>query len=136
MWRKREDNDWLYAAERVTREIVPPEAEASDEPTCGPGPFSMAGADFVSDILKYAGFREIALERHDAPICIGRDVDEAVEFALALGPAGEIVRLAGKNGAKYLPRVTAALRDVLSQFARTDGVFASSSTWIVTALAA
>ena len=36
-----------------------------------------------------AGYEHIAFARFDAEICIGRTLDEAVEFAVALGPAGE-----------------------------------------------
>lgn len=57
-----------------------------------PGPFSMSGPDLVSNMLKSAGYERITFERHDADICIGRDLDEAIEFAMALGPAGEIIR--------------------------------------------
>lgn len=46
----------------------------------------MAGADLVSDMLRGAGFDRISLERFDAEICIGRTLDDAIEFAMALGP--------------------------------------------------
>ena len=36
-----------------------------DEPTCGPGPFSMADADTTSEILLSAGFEDVALRRCD-----------------------------------------------------------------------
>ena len=48
-------------------------------------------------MLKSAGFRGISFERFDADICIGRDLDEAIAFAMALGPAGEIIRLAAEE---------------------------------------
>ena len=60
----------------------------------------MAGADMVSDMLRAAGFDGIDFERYDTDVCIGRTIDEAVEFAMTLGPAGEIIRLAGEEGAK------------------------------------
>jgi len=135
VWRKREDNAWLYAAEQCVRAIVP-EPEKHDAPTCGPGPFSMSGADMVSDQLLASGFTEIRFNRYDAEICIGRDLEDAVEFALALGPAGEILRLAGDAAGKYRERVRAGLREVLSGFERAGGVFAPSSTWLVSARAA
>src|SRR5581483_2090322 len=49
VWRKRDENPWLHVAEVVTRKFIPAEAETHDQPTCGPGPFSMAGPDMVSD---------------------------------------------------------------------------------------
>lgn len=134
VWRRREDNAWLHAAELRVRELVPVVAhEDTDEVHCGPGPFSMAGPDMLSDLLRSAGYAAISFERCDLDICIGRDLDEAVEFTMALGPAGEIIRLAGEEGEKRKPLVEAALRRTLSEFARPDGVWAPSSTWIVSA---
>lgn len=135
VWRKREDNPWIHDAERAVREIVP-EPEKHDQPTCGPGPFSMAGADTVSEILVHAGFTRVTLERHDIPILIGRDMDEALAFAMALGPAGEILRLAGEDGERHRPAVVRALRAALEPYATADGVRAPSSAWIVSAVAA
>jgi SAM-dependent methyltransferase len=132
VWRKREDNPWVHVAEKVVREMVP-EQHDTDEPTCGPGPFSLASADVTSDILTSAGFRDISFERHDTPIRIGRDVDEAVEFALALGPAGEIVRLAGAAGERRKPEVVAALKKALASYQTRDGVVMPASVWLVTA---
>jgi len=134
VWRQREDNPWLHEAELRVRELVPVVAhEDTDQVHCGPGPFSMAGPNMVSDMLKSAGFERITFERFDADICIGSDLDEAIEFAMALGPAGEIIRLAQAEGEKRRPQVIAALRDTLSRYARPDGVWAPSSTWFINA---
>ena len=93
VWRRREDNPWVYEAERRVREIVPVVThEDTDAVHCGPGPFSMAGPDTVSDMLRIAGYDRIAFERFDTDLCIGRTLADAVEFAMALGPAGEIIR--------------------------------------------
>lgn len=134
-WRKREDNAWLHVPELTVRGLIAEEEETNDEPTCGPGPFSMRGADLVSDQLKAAGFQQIGFERHDVEICVGRDLDEAIAFSMALGPAGEIMRLAGEVGREREPQVMAALREALSGFVTPKGVWAPSSTWLITARA-
>ena len=135
VWRRRLDNDWVYRAQTIVEQIVS-RPEEYDEPTCGPGPFSMADADTTSDILRHAGFGDIALRRCDIPITIGRDMDEAVEFVMALGPAGEILRLAGDRAAHLHGDVDAALREGLGEYAAPDrSVRAPASTWIVTATA-
>jgi ubiquinone/menaquinone biosynthesis C-methylase UbiE len=134
VWRCREENPWLHEAELRVREIVPVVShEDTDQVHCGPGPFSMAGPDMVSSLLRAAGYDRIAFERFDADICIGRELAEAIEFAMALGPSGEIIRLAGEEGEKRKPEVVAALRETLARYARDDGVWAPSSTWFVTA---
>lgn len=136
VWRKREANPWIHEAEVLVKQIVPVVAhEDTDQVHCGPGPFSMAGADMVGDMLAAAGFTRISFERHDCPIVIGRTLDEAVAFALALGPAGEIVRLAGAEGERLLPQTSAALRALLAKHQRADGaVWMDSSSWIVRAI--
>ncbi|MGH8250709.1 MAG: class I SAM-dependent methyltransferase [Steroidobacteraceae bacterium] len=134
VWRKREDNPWLHEAELRVREIVPVVShEDTNQVHCGPGPFSMAGPDMVSAIMSAAGFRGVTFERFDADICIGRNLGDAVEFAMALGPAGEIIRLAGEEGERLKPDVVAALRETLAVHVRSDGVWAPSSTWFITA---
>lgn len=134
VWRKREDNPWLHDAELKVRDIVPVVShEDTNQVHCGPGPFSMAGPDMVSSMLVSAGYTGVAFERFDTDICIGRDLDDAIEFAMALGPAGEIIRLAGVEGERLRPRVAAALRDTLARYVRHDGVWAPSSTWFITA---
>jgi ubiquinone/menaquinone biosynthesis C-methylase UbiE len=130
VWRRKDRNEWLHRAEEaVLRLVAPP--ERSDEPTCGPGPFSMADPELVGEQLSAAGFTEISFERFDAAIRIGRDLDEAVEFAMQLGPAGEILRLAGEEGERRRPEVVAALRSALGGFLGPAGVVARSASWIV-----
>jgi ubiquinone/menaquinone biosynthesis C-methylase UbiE len=134
VWRKREDNPWLFEAEQRVRGIVPVIShEDTDQVHCGPGPFSMSGPDMVSSMMKGVGYDRITFERFDTDICIGRDLDEAVEFAMALGPAGEIIRLAGEEGERLKPEVIVALREALAPYARNDGVWAPSSTWFISA---
>jgi ubiquinone/menaquinone biosynthesis C-methylase UbiE len=134
VWRRREDNPWVHEAEKVVREIVPViDHEDTDAVHCGPGPFSMSGPDMVSDMLKVTGYERIGFERFDSDICIGRDLDEAIEFAMALGPAGEIIRLAEEEGERLKPEVVAALSEVISPYIMEDGaVWTPSSTWFVT----
>jgi ubiquinone/menaquinone biosynthesis C-methylase UbiE len=133
VWRKRDENPFLYEAEQCVREIVPVvEADQSDQPTCGPGPFSMAGPDMVSSMMQGAGFERVGFERFDSPVCMGVDLDEAVRFALDVGPAGEIMRLAEEAGAKLRPQVETALRQRFTKLQRDGGaVYGDSSVWIV-----
>jgi len=96
----------------------------------------MAGPDMVSDPLQKAGFSRVSFERCDAPISIGRNMDEAIEFALALGPAGETLRLVGADADVVRPRIIAALEEAFAPLVQADGqVVAMSSTWIIRAKA-
>jgi ubiquinone/menaquinone biosynthesis C-methylase UbiE len=134
VWRRKLDNDWVRRAEGVVEKYLE-HPEETDEPTCGPGPFSMAGADTVSDQLKFAGFEAISLQRCDLPLKIGNDLDQAVEFNMALGPAGEVLRLWEDRIDEIRPKIAAELREALTEFEGPDGVVAPASTWIIGARA-
>jgi SAM-dependent methyltransferase len=134
VWRRRIDNEWLYRAQTIVEGIVT-RPEEYDEPTCGPGPFSMADADTTSEILLRAGFIDVCLYRCDLPITIGADVDEAIDMVMALGPAGEILRLAGDRAAHLHAKVRSALRAGLAEFHDGQSVRAGASTWIISSTA-
>jgi SAM-dependent methyltransferase len=134
VWRKKDENPFFAEPERKVLELVEVPAQ-TDEPTCGPGPFSMASPDLVSTQLKAAGFDRIGFERFDAEIKIGNDLDDAVGFATALGPAGEVLRLAGAEAERRRPEIVEALRELLRPNLRQGGVFGPSSSWLVTATA-
>jgi SAM-dependent methyltransferase len=132
VWRRKEDNEWVRRAELVVDEYLE-HPEESEEPTCGPGPFSMANADTLSEQLALAGFEGISLRRCDLPLKIGDDLDHAVEFNMALGPAGEVLRLWEDRIDDIRPKIAADLREALAEFEGPDGVVAPASTWIVSA---
>jgi SAM-dependent methyltransferase len=135
VWRRRIDNAWLYRAQTIVEGIVE-RPEEYDEPTCGPGPFSMADADTTSEVLLQSGFVDVSLRRCEIPILIGNEVDEAIDLVMSLGPAGEILRLAGERAAHLHDEVNAALREGLAEFTEPDGrLVAPASTWIVSATA-
>lgn len=134
VWRRKEDNEWVRRAELVVDEYLD-HPEQTEEPTCGPGPFSMANADTVSEQLRIAGFEQISLRRCDLPLKIGNDLEHAIEFNMAIGPAGEVLRLWGDRVEEIRPKIVADLRRELADFLGPDGVVAPASTWIVTARA-
>jgi SAM-dependent methyltransferase len=135
VWRRKLDNEFMHVAERVVDEYLD-EPEDSEAPRCGPGPFSMANADTVTDVLKHAGFEDIQLARQDLPYRIGDDLDHAVAFNMDLGPAAEVLRMWGSRVDEIRPKIAADLRDALARFVADDGtVIAPSSTWAVSARA-
>lgn len=135
VWRRKLDNDVMHRAERVVAEYLD-EPEESDAPRCGPGPFSMANADTVSDVLKHAGFEDIRLARQDLPYKIGNHLEQAVAFNMALGPAAEVLRMWGRRVDEIRPKIANDLRAALEDFVVEDGaVVAPASTWAVTARA-
>ena len=135
VWRRKLDNEFFHRAERVVADYLS-EPEEYDVPRCGPGPFSMADADRVTDVLRHAGYESIALARQDLPYKIGDDLEHAVAFNMALGPAAEVLRMWGERVDDIRPRIADDLRLALSDFVVDGGaVVAPASTWAVTARA-
>jgi ubiquinone/menaquinone biosynthesis C-methylase UbiE len=131
VWRSRSDNPWLNLPREVLLRHLPPvDAEAA---TCGPGPFSMAETDVVTKQLMAAGYSDVEFKRIDAEVMVGRTVNEAIEFQLAIGPAGEVYRTAGQQAEQKRDILVRALEEALREFARPEGVMLSSSSWLVTA---
>jgi len=134
VWRRKLDNEWLHRAEQATEQYLE-EPEEPEDVRCGPGPFSMANPDTVSEQLQIAGFERPSFTRCDIPIKIGNDLNHAVAFNMALGPAAELLRICPAEEVDRLrPKVERDIRDVLADYVEDDGlVLGPASTWIVTA---
>ena len=131
VWRGIKDNPWLGHAKEIVLQYLPPPGENAQ--TCGPGPFSMADTGVVTKQLEIAGYKDIAFEQVDAQVFVGNDLDDAVAFQLAIGPAGEVYREAGKLGEERHDEITNALKAELAKYQRPNGVIMDSSSWKVTA---
>lgn len=132
VWRTPDDNPWLSMAKGVVLEFLPPPGE--DARTCGPGPFSMANQEMVTGMMKSAGYENIDFERVDAPVLVGKTIQDAVDFQLALGPAGEVFREAGDEAEEKREAIEAALAEAIdAQKKEADGIVMDSSSWVISA---
>jgi ubiquinone/menaquinone biosynthesis C-methylase UbiE len=133
VWRRKADNPFMAEAEVVAERFLQhPDQNQAD--TCGPGPFSMGNPDTTRGILEAAGFDEIDLTRCDIDYLMGRDMAEAIDVILALGPAAELIRVCGDEGARRKPEIGDALAERFSEWQRPDGsVVGEASAWLVTA---
>ena len=133
VWRERADNPWLSMAKDVVLKYLP--MPGADAQTCGPGPFSMADEPMVRAMMKAAGFDRIEFRRVDAPVLVGKDVDDAIAFQLAIGPAGEVFREAGALAESKRSEIEAALAAAINaQKKASDGVVMDSSSWVISAI--
>lgn len=130
VWRTIDDNPWLGLPKKVVLNYLPPVEEGV--PSCGPGPFSMADTEVVTLQLKAAGYENIEFERIDAQLMVGRDIEDAVAFQLALGPAGEVYREAGAEAERHYDAIKSALEAELTKYQTADGIVMDSSSWKVT----
>ena len=133
VWRTPDDNPWLSMAKDVVLRYLPPPGE--DAQTCGPGPFSMANQEMVTGMMKSAGYENIEFERVDAPVLVGRTIEDAIDFQLALGPAGEVFREAGEEAEEKRDEIVAALAEAITaQKTEADGIVMDSSSWVISAV--
>ncbi|GMG83775.1 class I SAM-dependent methyltransferase [Paralimibaculum aggregatum] len=131
VWRNRADNPWLSAARDVVLRHLPPPGE--DAQTCGPGPFSMADQETVTGQMHAAGYSEIVFERVDAMVRMGDDIEDAIGFQIALGPAGEVYREAGDLALAKEAEIKADLAALLRPHVTSDGIWMGSSSWVISA---
>ena len=101
VWRRREDNPWLHDAElRSEKWFRSSPTRTRTRCIADRDRFPWPARTWSVRCCAAQASIDIAFERFDADICVGKDLHEAVEFAMALGPAGEIIRLAGEEGVK------------------------------------
>jgi ubiquinone/menaquinone biosynthesis C-methylase UbiE len=132
VWRNRADNPWLSMAKDVVLRFLPP--PGADAQTCGPGPFSMSDESMVRAMMMSAGYDEIQFRRVDAPVFVGKDVNDAIAFQLAIGPAGEVFREAGALAEQKREQIEAALAEAINrQKIGAQGIVMDSSSWVISA---
>jgi hypothetical protein len=87
----------------------------------------------VTKQLEIAGYTGIEFERIDAPLVVGRTPQDAVDFQIALGPAGEVFREAGDEAISRQDEVISALKAELAGYETPEGIVMGSSSWMISA---
>ena len=92
----------------------------------------MADEPMVTKMMEIAGYSEISFRRVDAPVLVGRTVEDAIGFQLAIGPAGEVFREAGAEAEAKRGEIEAAMATAINaQKKEADGIVMDSSSWII-----
>jgi ubiquinone/menaquinone biosynthesis C-methylase UbiE len=132
-WRRKVDSPfWLETEQVVERFLSRPEEYEAD--TCGPGPFSLGNPETLRGILEAAGFEAIELRPRDFDYFMGRDMAEAVDSLLAIGPGAELIRLNGEHGESRRAEIADALAEHYAAWQRADGsIVGRGSVWLVAA---
>jgi len=130
--RKAESAMWAETEQVVQRFLSRPEEYEAD--TCGPGPFSLGNPETTRGILEAAGFDQIELHSRDFDYYLGRDMEEAVDAMLAIGPGAELIRLNGNHGESRRAEIAEALADRYTAWQQPDGSIVSrGAVWFVAA---
>lgn len=132
-WRRKEESPiWADTEAVVQRFLSRPEEYDAD--TCGPGPFSLGNPETCRGILEAAGFEEIELRPRDFDYFMGKDMDEAIDALMAIGPGAELIRLNGEYGESRRGEIAAALAEHYTAWQRGDGsIVGRASVWQVAA---
>ncbi len=131
VWRGKAENAWARVPEAVVQDFLPPPGE--DARTCGPGPFSMAEPEVVRKQLEIAGFEDIRFDATDGPVTVGESIRNAIDFQLAMGPAGEVFREAGALAEERRAEIEAVLREALAPYLKGGRIVMPSGSWRVSA---
>jgi hypothetical protein len=120
---------WLQVPLRAALEHVPPPPRPGPE---DPGPFAFASEQRVRGILADAGFRSVTLEPRDfdLDIACGRGMEEALEAAMAFGPARRALQ---DQGPEKLAAAATSIRRALQPYQRGKQVALAGAIWLVSA---
>lgn len=128
-WRARNVNPWMMIpVQTAARHLPPPQPS----PPRAPGPFAFAERDYVLEIMRATGFRDIDIGAHDEPLPLGDNIESAVGHAIRLGPMAQHVAAAP---ADVQSRVRDELHEALVPYLTDEGVRVPSGSWLVTARA-
>src|SRR3954467_13454762 len=93
----------------------------------------MADTGVVTKQLENDNYKDIQFQQIDAQVFVGSDLDDDIAFQLAIGPAGEVYREAGKVAEQRHDEIAKALKIELAKYQHSNGVMMDSSSWKVTA---
>jgi len=127
-WRTPPENPWIAQPIAAVEEILLSGSGGKPDPRA-PGPFSFADPDWVHEILKSAGFKNISLEGVDQKMPLGK-MNDAVAYMMRMGPVA--AEIASANEIQRAS-IDAAIRDALSEFDTPEGVMGPCATWIISA---
>ncbi len=127
-WRRYDENPWMNIAASAAFTIVPPPPKPAAD---APGPFALADADKVQNLLMQTGFADIAMTPIDLPLNLG-SLETAVQRMTQFGPAAQPLREATPE--RY-QQALVAMRAALAPHDTPAGIVLNGATWLVEARA-
>lgn len=129
-WRSVKENPTFSLPMEAALSLLP--EVPAPTPAGAPGPFAFADEARVKDILKSAGYTDVAVTPHDASLVYaGRpDLEGAVDLALQIGPLSRAIAPLPESDRGPIRE---AVRAAFSRHHGPKGVVLGAATWIVTA---
>ncbi len=128
-WQPPQLNQWITVpmAAAATLITFAPPADRN-----APGPFSLADAERLRNVLSAAGLKDIRIEDRKPVLTLGgpdAPIERTAEFMLDVGPVSAALHDAAPE---IRPKVAAAVRDALALYQTPQGVRLGSALWLVT----
>jgi SAM-dependent methyltransferase len=135
VWRRLDENEWASLPRKIALAHLPapPHNPAGPGPWPAPGPFSLSKPDVVRGILSAAGWTAVGIEPIDTQMSVGQTIEDALAYALTMGPAGEVLREAKEEATAKRPAIERDLAKALRSHATPRGVLLGAASWCVTA---
>ncbi len=128
-WAPLADNPWFGVPLAVAaRHLGPP----PPRPPRAPGPLAFQEPDYLADVLKAAGWRDVAVVREATTMQGRQTVQATAEFATMMGPASNLLR-ERQPSAETRAKIVAEVAEAFGADARGDGVILPAMVNIATA---
>jgi len=129
-WRTPPENPWASAPLMAAKPFLPEQPPADP---LAPGPFAFSDAKRVEAILSDSGFFGIHIEKFDATMDMGEDLDAAAALMMRVGP---LSRAASEADEATRAKIFAVVLEVLGNFVTGSGKIAPPvACWLVAAKA-
>jgi SAM-dependent methyltransferase len=125
-WRGLAVNEWLTAV----FDALDPHRQLPRPVEGAVGPLGLADGSSTRAVLEEAGFVGVDLSAVDAPLWVGREVEDALSWWL---DTAVVRQLSGRLDADSRRRALDRLSDALAAHQQTDGVVFRSGAWLITA---
>ncbi|MFI0479407.1 class I SAM-dependent methyltransferase [Actinomadura sp. 9N215] len=121
VWQAHDRNEWAVAVRQAL--------QISNGPVTSEGPdaFSLADPPTVREILRAAGFADIAFTDVQEPVYYGPDVPTALNWVQSFTSTAEALKTLNPTTA------TDRLRQKLTEHLTAEGVYFNSRAWLITA---
>ena len=126
-WQQPSENEWVTVPMSAAKPFVP---ETATPAPGAPGPFAFADRARVQSILETAGFTDVTIESHRAPMSMGRDPDDVL---LQLGKIGPLARAAAELTPDQAASALGAARDAIVARSPAGPYALGGAFWLVSA---
>jgi SAM-dependent methyltransferase len=130
-WRLPAENPWVTLPIAAVRSALPHLCPPAQDPSAGPGPFSLSKQQRIEEVLSAAGLASIHVEPFEADVTLSdTGLTAAVDFALTVTPVARFVAEATPEERR---RAEDAVARALEPYLRSDQLRLRAAAWTVLA---